>query len=65
MRNGVIVIEVKPGSYAGRFVRPGDMIVAVNGQEVKNVADLKKRSPAASRASASAARAWSTTVQFR
>src|SRR5690349_17393363 len=42
-RNGVIVIEVKPGAYAGRFVRPGDMIAAVNGQDVKNVADLKKK----------------------
>ncbi len=42
-RPGVIVIEVKPGAYAGRFVRQGDMIVAVNGQDVKNVADLKKK----------------------
>ena len=42
-RPGIIIVEVKPGAYAGRFVRPGDMILAVNGQDVKNVADLKKR----------------------
>ena len=42
-RPGIVIVEVKPGAYAGRFVRPGDMILAVNGQEVKSVADLKKR----------------------
>ena len=42
-RPGIIIVEVKSGAYAGRFVRPGDMILAVNGQEVKNVAELKKR----------------------
>ncbi len=42
-RPGVAVVEVKPGAYASRFVRPGDMILSVNGQEVKSVADLQKR----------------------
>ncbi len=42
-RPGIVIVEVKNGAYAGRFVRPGDMILAVNGQDVKNVADLKKR----------------------
>jgi len=42
-RPGIVIVEVKPGAYAGRFVRPGDMILAVNGQDVKTVADLKKR----------------------
>lgn len=42
-RPGVIVVAVKPGAYAGRFVRPGDMILTVNGQDVKSVADLQKR----------------------
>lgn len=42
-RPGIIIVEVKNGAYAGRFVRPGDMILGVNGQEVKNVAELKKR----------------------
>jgi serine protease Do len=42
-RAGIVIVDVKPGAYAARFVRPGDMILAVNGQDVKNVADLKKR----------------------
>ncbi len=64
-RPGVIVMEVKPGSYAGRFVRPGDMILAVNGQDVKNVAELKKR-VAGGVASVSIGReGMVSTVQFR
>ncbi|WP_421997618.1 Do family serine endopeptidase [Reyranella sp.] len=64
-RPGVVVLEVKPGSYAGRFVRPGDMILAVNGQEVKNVAELRKR-VGSSVASVSIAReGMVSTVQFR
>ena len=42
-RPGVAVTEVKPGSYAARFIRPGDMLIAVNGEEVKSVAELKDR----------------------
>lgn len=42
-RPGVAVTEVKPGSYAARFIRPGDMVIAVNGKEVKSVAELKDR----------------------
>lgn len=42
-RPGIIIVDVQNGAYASRFVRPGDMILAVNGQEVKNVAELKKR----------------------
>ncbi len=42
-RPGIIIVDVKAGAYASRFVRPGDMILGVNGQEVKNVAELKKR----------------------
>jgi S1-C subfamily serine protease len=34
--------EVQPGSYARRSCA-GDMVTAINGQEVKSVADLKKR----------------------
>jgi Do/DeqQ family serine protease len=64
-RSGVIVMEVKPGSFAGRFVRPGDMILGVNGQDVKNVADLKKH-VAAGVASVSIGReGMVSTVQFR
>ena len=64
-RAGVIVMEVKPGSFAGRFVRPGDMILGINGQDVKNVAELKKRI-AAGVASVSIGReGMVSTVQFR
>ncbi|WP_295139956.1 Do family serine endopeptidase [uncultured Reyranella sp.] len=42
-RPGIVIVDVKNGAYASRFVRPGDMILAVNGQDVKNVAELKKR----------------------
>ena len=64
-RHGVIVMEVKPGSYAGRFVRSGDMILGINGQEVHNVAELKKRI-ANGVASVSIGReGMVSTVQFR
>ena len=56
---GVIVIEVKPGSYAGRFVRPGDMILArqrPGREERRRAQEAHRRRRVA--ASASAARAW-------
>src|SRR5204862_525149 len=28
-RPGVAVLEVQPGSYAGRFLKPGDMVLAI------------------------------------
>ncbi|MFO1079485.1 MAG: Do family serine endopeptidase [Reyranellaceae bacterium] len=64
-RPGVIVMEVKPGSYAGRFVRPGDMILAVNGQELKTVAELKKRMAAGVSSVTIAREGMVSTVQFR
>ena len=64
-RNGVIVIEVKPGAYAGRFVKQGDMIVAVNGQDVKNVADLKKKITGGVSSVTISREGMVTTVQFR
>jgi len=41
---GVIILEVVPGSTAGntRFLRPRDIIVAVNGTHVDTVSELKK-----------------------
>ncbi|TMJ25129.1 MAG: Do family serine endopeptidase, partial [Alphaproteobacteria bacterium] len=42
-KQGVTVVEVQPGSYSARFLRAGDMVTAINGQEVKSVADLKRR----------------------
>jgi Do/DeqQ family serine protease len=64
-RPGVVVVEVAPGSFAGRFVRPGDFIQAVNGQDVKSVADLR-RLIAAGVANVRFARdGMTSTIQFR
>jgi Do/DeqQ family serine protease len=64
-RPGVIVTEVKAGSYAGRFVRPGDMILSVNGQDVKNVAELKQRIAAGVSSVSIGREGMVSTVQFR
>jgi S1-C subfamily serine protease len=65
-RPGVVITEVKPGAYAGRFVRQGDMILGINGQDVKNVAELKKRVEAGPVSSVSIGRdGMVSTVQFR
>jgi Do/DeqQ family serine protease len=64
-RPGVIVTEVKAGSFAGRFVRPGDMILSVNGQDVKNVAELKKRITAGVSSVSIGREGMVSTVQFR
>ena len=64
-RNGVVIVEVKPGSYAGRFVRPGDMILAVNGQDVKSVADLKQRITSGVSSVSISREGMTQTVQFR
>ena len=62
---GVGVVEVKPGSYAARFLRVGDMVIAINGKEVKSVAELKK-SIAAGVSSMSVGReGMVSTIQFR
>ncbi len=42
-RPGVVVVEVQPGSYASRFLKPADMVMAINHRDVKSVSDLKKR----------------------
>ena len=64
-RPGVTVVEVKPGAYAGRFVRPGDMILATNGQDVKNVEDLKKRITSGISSVSIGREGMVSTVQFR
>lgn len=65
-RPGAVVVEVKPGAYAGRFVRQGDMILGINGQDVKNVDELKKRLAAGPVSSVSIGRdGMVSTVQFR
>ena len=62
---GVGVVEVKPGSYAARFLRMGDMVIAINGQEVKNVADLKKRIAAGVSSMSVGREGMVSTIQFR
>jgi serine protease Do len=64
-RPGVVVLDVVQGSFAGRFVRPGDFILAVNNQDVRNVADLR-RSIAAGVANVRFSRDGTvSTIQFR
>jgi Do/DeqQ family serine protease len=64
-RDGVAVIEVQPGSYSGRFLRPGDMITAVNGQPVKSVADLKTRIASGVQSVSLSREGLASTIQFR
>ncbi|MDP1965183.1 MAG: PDZ domain-containing protein, partial [Reyranella sp.] len=64
-RPGVTVVEVKPGAYAGRFIRPGDMIQATNGQDVKSVEELKKRIAAGISSVSIGREGMVSTVQFR
>ncbi len=65
-RPGIVVTEVKPGAYAGRFVRPGDMILGINGQEMKSVSDLRERLERPPVNSVSIGRdGMVSTVQFR
>jgi Do/DeqQ family serine protease len=62
---GVVVVEVRPGSYAGRFLRQGDMVIAINGQEAKSVADLKKRIADGVSSMSIAREGMVSTIQFR
>lgn len=38
---GVVIVKMSRRSAAARFMRPGDVIVAVNGQEIHKVSDLQ------------------------
>jgi serine protease Do len=62
---GVAVVEVQPGSYAARFLRAGDMVMALNGQEVKSVTDLKKRIAAGVSSMSVGREGMVSTIQFR
>jgi len=64
-RDGVAVMEVQPGSYSGRFLRPGDMITAVNNQPVKSVADLKTRIASGVQSVSLSREGLASTIQFR
>lgn len=39
-KQGVLVLDIRRGSYASRLVRPGDMVVAINGDETPDVDEL-------------------------
>jgi len=62
---GVVVAEVQPGSYAARFLRPGDMVSAINGQEIKSVADLKRRIASGVTSLSVGREGMVSTIQFR
>jgi serine protease Do len=65
-RPGVAVQEVQQGSYAARFLKAGDMVVAINGQDVKSVGDLKRRLATGGISSLSIGReGMMSTIQFR
>jgi len=64
-RPGVVVIEVAQGSFAGRFVRPGDFIVAVNNHEIKSVADLRREIAAGVANVRIGREGMTSTIQFR
>jgi len=64
-KQGVTVFEVQPGSYSARFLRAGDMVTAINGQEVKSVADLKRRVAAGVSSLSVGREGMVSTIQFR
>jgi serine protease Do len=64
-RPGIAVVQVQPGSYAARFIRAGDMVVSVNGKEVKTVADLRARIAAGVASLSISREGLVSTIQFR
>ena len=64
-KDGVAVLEVTAGSYSGRFLRPGDMVTAVNGQPLKSVADLKTRIASGVSSVSIGREGLVSTIQFR
>jgi Do/DeqQ family serine protease len=64
-KDGVAVLEVAPGSYAGRFLRPGDMVTAVNGQPLTSVADLKTHIASGISSVSIGREGLVSTIQFR
>ena len=64
-RPGVAVIEVQPGSYASRFIKPGDMVIALNGKDVHSVAELKSRIAGGVSSLSIGREGMVSTIQFR
>ena len=52
-------------AYAARFLRSGDMVIAVNGQPVKSVAELKKAIAAGVSSLGIGREGMVSTIQFR
>jgi S1-C subfamily serine protease len=46
---GVVVLQVEGGSYASQFLRPGDVVLEVNGKHVDNTRELDRLSRAGAR----------------
>jgi S1-C subfamily serine protease len=59
------VLEVQPNSFAGRFLRQGDMVLGVSGQEVKNVAELRKQIAKGVSSVSISREGLVSTIQFR
>ena len=65
-RNGVVVIEIQPGCLRRcACLRAGDMVTAVNGQEVRASRTSEAHRQAACRAWASAAKDGNSTSSIR
>ena len=64
-RAGVAVLEVQPNSFAGRFLRQGDMVLGISGQEVKNVAELRKQIAKGVSSVSISREGLVSTIQFR
>jgi len=64
-RAGVAVLEVQPNSFAARFLRLGDMVVGVSGQEVKSVADLRNQIAKGVSSVSISREGLISTIQFR
>ncbi len=64
-RAGVTVQQVQPGSYAARFLRPGDMVLAINGENVKSVADLRRNIESGVSSLSLGREGMVSTIQFR
>lgn len=49
VQQGVAVLRVLRRSYAARFIRPGDIIIEVNGREIRTVDELERELEGSSR----------------
>ncbi len=59
-RTGVLVTRVQRGSYASRFIRPGDFVRELNGTPIRSVKDLEA---ALTRIDSSSQRVWRMALE--